>query len=492
MTLRNANALNVPVSRQSASLAQPDTTAPARPRPSSAPATVLLVEDKDSLRTMLRHALEAQGHHVVEAKDQPEAVQRLKDSAPVVVLSDLRLPEGDGFGVLTAAKDTDPEMPVIVMTAYGGIQEAVAAMKAGAMDFLAKPVDPDHLLLLVERALSQRRLVAEYALLKEELAARRGAPTIIGEAPVMRQVSTALQRAAGTDATVLIEGESGTGKELFARAVHALSDRCNGPFIAINCAAIPGTLLEAELFGYERGAFTGAMQRKPGKFELAHRGTLFLDEIGELPLALQGKILRALESRTFDRLGGTATIKVDVRLVAATNRHLKQAVAMRQFREDLYFRLSVFPITVPALRERRDDIPILARHFIEKGCRELGKKVLTISPAALEAMMAYPWPGNVRELQNCIERVVILIDGDVIYPKHLNLHAEDFTPPDNPLAHLDLSGSLAEVTARAVLEVERQAIREALAECNGDVGRAADRLQIPYRVLTNKIKALAL
>jgi DNA-binding NtrC family response regulator len=491
MTLRNANAVETLGQRPTPLAPRGDTASP-RPRASNRPETVLLVEDKDALRTMLRLALEAQGHHVVEAKDQPEAVQRLKDSAPMVVLSDLRLPAGDGFGVLTAAKEVDPELPVIVMTAYGGIQEAVTAMKAGAMDFLAKPVDPDHLLLLVERALAQRRLVTECALLKEELAARRGAPTIIGEAPVMRQVSTALQRAAGTDATVLIEGESGTGKELFARAVHALSERCNGPFVAINCAAIPGTLLEAELFGYERGAFTGALQRKPGKFELAHRGTLFLDEIGELPLALQGKILRALEARTFDRLGGTATIKVDVRLVAATNRHLKQAVAMRQFREDLYFRLSVFPITIPPLRERPDDIPILARHFIEKGCRELGKRVLTISPSALEAMVAYPWPGNVRELQNCMERVVILVDGDVIYPKHLNLHAEDFTPPDNPLAHLDLSGSLADVTQRAVLEVERQAIRQALAECNGDLARAADRLQVPFKVLTMKMKALAL
>jgi DNA-binding NtrC family response regulator len=419
-------------------------------------------------------------------------VELMKDSAPSIVLSDLRLPVGDGFGVLTAAKDVDPEMPVIVMTAYGGIQDAVAAMKAGAMDFLAKPVDPDHLLLLVDRAIAQRRLISEYTLLKEELAARRGAPTIIGDSAPMKQVSTALQRAAATDATVLLEGESGTGKELFARAVHALSPRSNGPFVAINCAAIPGTLLEAELFGYERGAFTGATQRKPGKFELANRGTLFLDEIGELPFALQGKILRALEDRTFDRLGGTATIKVDVRVVAATNRHLKQAVATRQFREDLYFRLSVFPITVPPLRDRKDDIPILARHFIEKGSRDLGKKTLTLTPSALEALQEYPWPGNVRELQNCLERAVILVDGDVIYPKHLNLQAEDFTPPENPLAYLDLSGSLADVTHRAVAEVERQAIRQALTEANGDATRAADRLQVGFKQLQAKMKTLGL
>jgi DNA-binding NtrC family response regulator len=455
-------------------------------------ATILLVEDKESLRTMLRHALEAQGHHVVEAKDQPEAVQRLKDSVPAVVLSDLRLPDGDGFGVLNSAKDVDPQLPVIVMTAFGGIQDAVTAMKAGAMDFLAKPVDPDHLLLLVERALAQRRLISEYMLLKEELAARRGAPAIVGEAASMKQLSLAVQRAASTDATVLIEGESGTGKELFARAVHALSERANGPFVAINCAAIPEGLLEAELFGYERGAFTGATQRKLGKFEVANRGTLFLDEIGELPMTLQGKILRALEERTLDRLGGTSSIRIDVRIVAATNRQLKQAVAARQFREDLYFRLSVFPITVPPLRERPEDIPILARHFIEKDCRNQGRKVLTLSPTALDALREYPWPGNVRELQNCLERAVILSEGDTIYPKHLNLVVEDFTRAENPLAHLDLSGSLADVTHRAVMEVERQVIRQALADTNGDVARAADRLAIGYKILTAKMRNLGL
>jgi transcriptional regulator with PAS, ATPase and Fis domain len=308
----------------------------------------------------------------------------------------------------------------------------------------------------------------------------------------MRQVSSAIQRAATTDATVLIEGESGTGKELFARAVHALSHRSNGPFIAINCAAIPGTLLEAELFGYERGAFTGAVQRKPGKFELANRGTIFLDEIGELPVPLQGKILRALEERTFDRLGGTASVKVDVRVVAATNRHLRQAVAARQFREDLYFRLSVFPITVPPLRERRDDIPSLARHFIERVCRELGKKPLTLMPAALEALQAYPWPGNVRELQNCLERAVILAEGEAIHPKHLSLQAENFTPPENPLARLDLSGSLATVTQRALAEVERQTIKQALTESSNDPVRASDRLQIGYKQLQAKMKALGM
>jgi DNA-binding NtrC family response regulator len=457
-------------------------------------ASILIVEDKDSLRTMLRHALEAQGHQVVEARDQREAVEQLRQNPPSLVLSDLRLPVGDGFGVLVAAKDADPELPVIVMTAYGAIQDAVSAMKAGAMDFLAKPVDPDHLLLLVERALAQRRLVSEYTLLKEELAQRRGAPVIVGEAQPMKQVSQAIQRAAGTDTTVLLLGESGTGKELFARAVHALSSRANGPFVAINCAAIPDTLLEAELFGYEKGAFTGATQRKLGKFEVANRGTLFLDEIGELPLQLQGKILRALEERTFERLGATAAIKVDVRVVAATNRVLKNAVAARQFREDLYFRLSVFPITIPPLRERREDIPILARHFIERTCRDLGKPLLTLSEPALDALTSYSWPGNVRELQNCLERAVILADGDTIYPTHLRLTSElSPSPPEEaPPPPLDLSGSLADVVNRATEMAERQAIARALQEANGDLARAANRLQVNQKVLTAKMRQYGL
>jgi DNA-binding NtrC family response regulator len=455
-------------------------------------ATILLVEDRDSLRTMLRLALEGQGHQVVEASDQPQALERLRDSSPALVLSDLRLPNGDGFGVLNAAKESDPELPVIVMTAFGGIQEAVQAMKAGAMDFLAKPVDPDHLLLLVERALAQRRLLSEVTLLKEELAARRGAPTIIGESPCMKQTGLAVQRAATTDTTVLLEGESGTGKELFARALHALSGRADGPFVAINCAAIPDQLLEAELFGYEKGAFTGATQRKPGKFELAHRGTIFLDEMGELALGLQGKLLRALEERTFDRLGGTGTVKVDVRVVAATNRTLKQQVARKQFREDLYFRLSVFPITIPPLRDRIDDIPLLARHVIERECRELGKPPLALSPAALEVLRGYPWPGNVRELQNCLERAVILADGDTITPKLFNLKLDQFSKPENPLTTLDFSGSLAGITKRALDEVERQAIRHALDETNNDIVRAADRLQIGYKALSTKMKTLGI
>jgi DNA-binding NtrC family response regulator len=455
---------------------------------------ILIVEDKDSLRTMLRLALEAQGHTVVEASNQPDAEAALLASHPAVVLSDLRLTEGDGFGVLRAAKDLDPQLPVIVMTAFGSIQDAVNAMKEGALDFLAKPVDPDHLLLMVERALAQRRLATENLILKEELAQRRGAPQIVGDDAKLKQVSLSLHRAAATDTTVLLEGESGTGKELFARALHALSPRADGPFVAINCAAIPENLLETELFGYEKGAFTGAANRKLGKFELAHRGTLFLDEIGDLPPMLQPKILRALEEKRFERVGGTTPLQVDVRVVAATNRNLKAAVAARQYREDLYFRLSVFPIVIPPLRDRPNDIPTLARYFIDRFCRDLKKQSLGLSSAAEEELRAYSWPGNVRELQNCIERAAILTEGDTIHPRHLSLSFRDASAisvssdEEDAWSRIDLSGTLAEASRRTLTEMERRKIAQALKESQGDAGRASEVLQIAYRQLLAKIK----
>jgi DNA-binding NtrC family response regulator len=453
-------------------------------------ASILLVEDKDSLRAMLRLALEAQGHAVIEARDEPEAVAALRDSQPAIVLSDLRLPRGDGLGVLRAAKEADAELPVIVMTAYGSIQDAVAAMKQGALDFLAKPVDPDHLLLLVERALAQRRLLSEFRLLKEEAAARRGGPHIIGDSPVLRQTMAAIDRAAATDTTVLLEGESGTGKELCARALHDRSPRANGPFVAINCAAIPDTLLEAELFGFERGAFTGASQRKLGRFEMAQRGTIFLDEIGEMSMGVQAKMLRAIETKRIERLGGTASIQVDVRIVAATNRKLRQAVAARQFREDLYFRLSVFPVEVPALRERLEDIPKLAHHFVERVSRDVGKKIV-LSPEAVAGLMAHSWPGNIRELQNAIERAVILADGDTLLPRHLSLSPVPSSGSSiDPWERIDLGGTLAEATARTVGEVERRKIQQALSDASGDRGRAADLLQINFKTLEVKLREL--
>jgi DNA-binding NtrC family response regulator len=364
-------------------------------------------------------------------------------------------------------------------------------MREGAMDFLAKPVDPDHLLLMVERAIAQRRMLADYLILKEELAERRGAPRIIGEDAKLRQVSQQLHRAAATDATVLLEGESGTGKELFARALHALSPRAEGPFVAINCAAIPDTLLETELFGHEKGAFTGAAARKPGRFEMAHRGTLFLDEIGDLPLALQAKILRALEEKRFERVGGTQSLHVDVRVVAATNRNLKQRVAERQFREDLFFRLSVFPIQIPPLRERADDVITLARHFVDKFCRDLNKKPLALGPGVLDELRAYAWPGNVRELQNSIERAVILCEGDTIHSRHLNLsfrQAAAAQPEASPWEQIDLTGTMADALRRVTTEVERRKMDQALRDAGGNKHRAADVLQISYKTLLQKLK----
>ena len=439
---------------------------------------------------MLKLAIEGHGHVVIEARDQGAAMRAMQQDRPALVLTDLRLPEGDGFGVLRAAKELDPELPVIVMTAYGSIQDAVAAMKEGALDFLAKPVDPDHLMLMVERALTQRRVMTEYILLKEELATRRGAPQIIGDAPSLRHAILALQRASGSDATVLLEGESGTGKELFARALHALSPRSDGPFVAINCAAIPDNLLETELFGHEKGAFTGAVARKPGKFEIAHKGTLFLDEIGDLPLALQAKILRAIEERRFERVGGTQSLHVDVRIVAATNKQLRAGVAAKQFREDLFFRLSVFPIAIPPLRDRPDDIPILARHFAERFSRELKKKAAILAPSAIEELQKYHWPGNVRELQNCMERAVILSESDTIHGRHLNLslHAPMQADTPSPWTSFDLSGTLADVLKRAQAEVEKRKIEQALKEGGGDKGRAADLLGVPYKTLLAKVK----
>ena len=458
-------------------------------------AEILLVEDKDSLRRMLRLALEAAGYLVAEARDGAQADDVLAQRRPALVLTDLRLPVGDGFSVLRSAKDTDPDVPVVVMTAFGGIEDAVRAMKEGALDFLAKPVDPEHLLLLVGRALEQRRLATENLLLREELAVRRGLPHIIGEHAALRKVMLSVQRAAQGDTTVLIEGESGTGKELVARALHALSGRSPGPFVAINCAAIPENLLESELFGYEKGAFTGAVQRKAGKFELAHRGTLFLDEIGDMPLTLQPKILRALEERRFERVGGNIPLQIDVRLVAATNKNLKAAVAARRFREDLYFRLSVLPIQMPALRERATDIPLLAQHFIERFSRDLKKRV-ALAPAALDALCAHAWPGQrarAAELPGTRRAA------------GRGRHHPSGAPPvgrgagGGACAHRlrATRGSPSTGTAgcprcRGARWPKWSAARSSACwtQTGGDRNRAADQLQVPLRFLQSKLREL--
>src|SRR4026209_1105406 len=358
-------------------------------------ADILLVEDKDSLRRVLRLTLENAGYTVSEAADARDASNQITRVPHKIVLTDLRMPNGSGLDVLRAAKNADSDVPVIVMTAYGSIDEAVQAMKDGAHDFLQKPVDSNHLLLLVEQALEQSRLRTENILLREEWSRRYGFPRILGESEAIKKTVADTQRVATTETNVLLLGESGTGKELFARAIHHLSNRREKPFVAINCAAIPETLIENELFGHERGAFTGASDRRLGKFELAAGGTVFLDEIGELRLAVQSKLLRAIEEKVIDRIGGKAPLPVDVRVVAATNKDLKAAVVAGGFRGDLYFRLAVFPIEIPALRERGEDIMLLANHFASEIGRELRGRDAQLSDEAIAAVKQHRWPGNV-------------------------------------------------------------------------------------------------
>src|SRR5271168_3757647 len=384
---------------------------------------VLLVEDKAELRAMLRKALERNGYTVEEAPDGNTAIDKVRSRRYLLVLSDLKLPGNSGLDVLREAHRVEPTLPVILVTAYGSVEEAVTAMKEGAFDFIQKPVDLDHLKLLLKRAARQQELLRENLLLREEYAARYGFPRIVGDHSAMKDASQMTQRVAATDSTVLLLGESGTGKELFARAIHHLSPRVDHSFVALNCAAIPEGLVENELFGHERGAYTGAGARKMGKLELAHRGTLFLDEIGELPLAIQSTLLRVLEERRFERVGGTQEIEANVRIVTATNKDLRAAVADKSFREDLFFRISAVPITIPPLRDRGEDVLLLAEHFIERFKREFRKPALQLTPDARARLRTYPWPGNVRELQNAIERAAILANGPAIESEALQLPA---------------------------------------------------------------------
>ena len=412
---------------------------------------ILVVEDKESLKEMLQAAIRKMGYSVDAVEDGEEACKKVSQKKYDVVLTDLRLPKGSGLEVLQFCKDRAESIAVIVMTAYGTIEEAVGAMKSGAFDFIQKPVDLDHLRLLFQRAMEQESMVRENIILREAVQQFYGFPLIIGEDESIKNIEKEIQRVARTDATVLIHGESGTGKELFARAIHQLSPRANSPFIAVNCAAIPETLVENELFGHERGAYTGADSRRIGKFELAHTGTLFLDEIGELPLQVQAKILRVLQSRSFERIGGIQTVDVDLRIVAATNRNLQEAVVQKKFREDLFFRLSVFPVYVPPLRERMGDLKLLAAFFLKKFTDEFKKEEIRLNPAALKLLESYNWPGNIRELQNCIERAVIMSEGTELYPDDLNLSFRQLNPPESEIPEgFDLSGSLTEASLRAM------------------------------------------
>ena len=443
---------------------------------------ILIVEDKDSLRTMLEEMLKAEGLGVVCASTGSQGVGRLRSGEHVdLVLTDWRLPGADGLAVLDAAKALDPTLPVLVMTAYGSIETAVEAMKHGAEDFITKPVDPDLLRLLVRRSI-ERRATSRQSLLFAEAQQSRALPPIVGESPAIREVRAETERVAATDATVLLEGESGTGKELFARAIHALSPRRNGAFVAINCAAIPETLLESELFGHERGAFTGAAARRMGKFELADAGTIFLDEIVELTPATQGKLLRVLQEKSFHRVGGTIPIQVDVRIVAASNRPLDKLVAQGLFREDLFYRVRVFPIRIPALRERREDIDPLIDWYLEHLPRELGKRSAALAPSARARLSAYEWPGNVRELRNCLERAIILAGDAPIEEKHLRLGPEP-TPVESVRDE-----SLEEARERAVQAAERAWLRRALEKARGDRTAAAQAAGLTPRKLEAKLR----
>jgi len=445
--------------------------------------TILVVDDKDSMRNMLTETLVEEGYRVDCAPDGRRALELVRNKSYDLVLTDLKMPDVDGLEVLGGVKESDSDTSVIVMTAYGTIEDAVAAMKKGAYDFITKPFDTDHLCVLISRALENRRLVAENTLLRQELLAGHGFSDIIGQNEKMVEISNLIQKVAKSEATVLLQGESGTGKELFARAIHSLSLRKDRPYIAINCAAIPHELLENELFGSEKGAFTGAHTRKMGKFEIANSGTVFLDEIGDMDITLQAKLLRVLQQRNFERLGGTKPIDVDVRVIAATNMDLNEQIKAKRFREDLYYRLSVFPITIPPLRERRDDVRRLTEYFIEKYCREMKKVTKSLSKDGISLLEKYHWPGNVRELENTIERAVILAEGKKITPDHLAIRLQRTDE-----IQLREGAGLKEIGAHAQMQAEKGTIVRVLKQVRGNKRKCAQILKIDYTTLFDKIK----
>jgi DNA-binding NtrC family response regulator len=451
---------------------------------------ILVVEDKESMAQMLRETLEAEGYVVTIARDGLEGVRQLKENRFDLVITDLKLPKRDGIEVLNISKSENPLAPVIVMTAFGTIENAVAAMKKGAFDFIAKPFDTDHLLLLMRRALENQRILTENLLLKDELSSRMGFPRIIGKSAGIQEVARKIQKVAPAKSTVLLLGESGTGKELFARAVHELSGRKEYPFIPINCAAIPRELLESELFGHEKGSFTGADAKKLGRFELGDKGTIFLDEIAEMDLSLQAKLLRVIQEGEIERVGGVRSVNIDVRLIAASNRDLEKAVEEKLFREDLFYRLNVFPIGIPPLRERKEDIPLLVDFFIDKYCAELKAGQKNLNNESLALLVNYPWKGNVRELENCIERAIILSDGETITPDHIILNRHMVL--ESSLNSLPMNGSLEASAKEAIRIAETRRITKALKETKGNKTRAAELLQVSYKTLLTKIKEYGL
>ena len=452
--------------------------------------TILVVDDEPNYLIVLSELLKEEGFEVLTAERGEEGLKIVEDVDLDIVLTDMRMPGMDGLELLKAIKNYKKDLPVIMITAFGEVEKAVVAMKAGAYNYLAKPFNNEELLVNIRKAIEHYSLLRENLRLRGEARIRYGFASIIGKNARMQEIYQLIEKVAPTPASVLITGESGTGKELVARAIHINSPRENGPFISVNCAALPETLLESELFGHERGAFTGATSMRKGRFELADTGTLFLDEIGDIPLPLQAKLLRVLQERTFERVGGVKTIKVDVRILTATNRDLKDEVDKTRFREDLYYRLNVLHIHLPPLRDRVDDIPMLAEHFINKFSKLLNKPNLKISGDALRYLAGLSWEGNVRELENTIERAAILCSDEVIQAGDVHpdiVGGEDvanwspngdfdkFLPSDLPLPEV-LSG------------VEEKMVRRALEEANNVQARAAENLGITKSLLQYKMK----
>ncbi len=440
---------------------------------------VLVVDDEEIVRESLSGWLRKDGHHAVAAADGRSALEALRAEPWDVVLLDLKMPGVDGLQVLEEARRERASAVFVLMTAYATVDTAVSAMKLGAYDYLVKPFDPEELSALVQRIASQRALVLENESLRRALKHEYGFHDLASKSAAMQRVFELARAAARSSSTILVLGESGSGKEVLARAIHAESPRAAAPFVAVSCGALTETLLESELFGHEKGAFTGAVARRKGKFELAQGGTLFLDEVGDVSPKLQLDLLRVLEERRFQRVGGTETLEADVRVVAATNRDLARAVAEGSFREDLYYRLHVIPITLPPLRERREDIPFLVQHFLERFAKELKRPLSGVSPEAMSALVSHPWPGNVRELRNALERGAVVAQGSVIQLADLGIASPEALrpPPGDPLS---------------LEEVEKRHVADVLGWAGGNVTQAARVLGIDRMTLYNKIKRYGL